>query len=113
MKDKMSGKKTYFTAAAAVLTAFGGYFAGEVDLTVTQRLSALIPEDILCISESGIRTQQDIACILGFGVSCFLVGESFMRSENPGQELENLFSLKNTDRLPQAIRTSRNTRKIL
>ena len=70
----------------------------EVDLTVTQRLSALIPEDILCISESGIRTQQDIACILGFGVSCFLVGESFMRSKNPGQELENLFSLKNTNR---------------
>ena len=35
MKDKLSGKKTYFTAAAAVLTAFGGYFAGEVDLTVT------------------------------------------------------------------------------
>ena len=39
----------------------------EVDLTVTQRLSALIPEDILCISESGIRTQQDIECILGSG----------------------------------------------
>ena len=35
MKDKLSGKKTYFTAAAAVLTAFGAYFAGEVDLTVT------------------------------------------------------------------------------
>ena len=34
MKDKLSGKKTYFTAAA-VLTALGGYFAGEVDLTVT------------------------------------------------------------------------------
>lgn len=32
---KLSGKKTYFTAAAAVLTAFGAYFAGEVDLTVT------------------------------------------------------------------------------
>jgi|TARA_Y100000296_G_scaffold82924_1_gene112820 hypothetical protein len=35
MKDKLSGKKTYFTAAAAVLTALGAYFAGEVDLTVT------------------------------------------------------------------------------
>ena len=34
MKDKLSGKKTYFTAAAAVLTAFGAYFSGEVDLTV-------------------------------------------------------------------------------
>jgi len=68
----------------------------EVDLTVTERLSALIPNDILCISESGIKTKQDVASILGFGVSCFLVGESFMRSKNPGQELENLFALKNT-----------------
>jgi hypothetical protein len=35
MKKTFLGKKTYFTAAAAVLTAFGAYFAGEVDLTVT------------------------------------------------------------------------------
>ena len=35
----LSGKKTYFTAGAAVLTALGAYFAGEVDLTLTiQRL---------------------------------------------------------------------------
>jgi len=68
----------------------------EVDLTVTERLSALIPNDILCISESGIKTKQDVASILGFGVSCFLVGESFMRSKKPGQELENLFALKNS-----------------
>ena len=32
---KLSGKKTYFTAGAAVITALGAYFAGEVDLTVT------------------------------------------------------------------------------
>ena len=30
----LSGKKTYFTAGAAVLTAIGAYFAGEVDLAV-------------------------------------------------------------------------------
>jgi len=31
----LSGKKTYFTAAAAVITALGAYFTGEVDLTTT------------------------------------------------------------------------------
>lgn len=31
----LSGKKTYFTAAAAVVTALGAYFTGEVDLTTT------------------------------------------------------------------------------
>ena len=35
MKEMLSGKRTYFTAAAAVITAFGAYFTGEVDLTVT------------------------------------------------------------------------------
>ena len=32
---KLSGKKTYFTAGAAVITAVSAYFAGEVALTVT------------------------------------------------------------------------------
>ena len=32
---KLSGKKTYFTAAAAIITALGAYFTGGVDLTVT------------------------------------------------------------------------------
>ena len=35
MKEKLSGKKTYFTAAAAIITALGAYFTGGVDLTVT------------------------------------------------------------------------------
>ena len=35
MKEKLSGKKTYFTAAIAVITALGAYFTGGVDLTVT------------------------------------------------------------------------------
>ena len=35
MNEKLSGKKTYFTAAAAIITALGAYFTGGVDLTVT------------------------------------------------------------------------------
>ena len=68
----------------------------EVDLNTTERLSDLIPDEILCISESGIRTKEDISRVLECGVSSFLVGESFMRSKDPGQELQNLFSLKKT-----------------
>ena len=33
--NKLSGKKTFITAAAAVLTAVGAYLAGEVDMTTT------------------------------------------------------------------------------
>ena len=35
MKKTLSGKKTYFTAGAAVITALGAYFAGEGALTDT------------------------------------------------------------------------------
>jgi len=33
--EALKGKKTYFTAGAAVLTALGAYFAGEADLSLT------------------------------------------------------------------------------
>ena len=68
----------------------------EVDLSTTKKLSNLIPDEILCVSESGIKTKQDISQIIDYGITSFLVGESFMRASNPGWELENLFSLKGT-----------------
>ena len=65
----------------------------EVDLNITSYLSRVVPEDILCVSESGINTKEDVNKVLSFGVSSFLVGESFMRAESPGQELKKLFFL--------------------
>jgi len=62
----------------------------EVDLNTTKELSSEI-EDKLVVSESGIKTNEDIDRILSFGVLNFLVGESFMRAEDPGEALENLF----------------------
>ena len=65
----------------------------EVNLETTKRLSNLIPKEIICVSESGIKTEDDVNQILSFGVKSFLVGESFMRARNPGLELEKIFSL--------------------
>jgi indole-3-glycerol phosphate synthase len=65
----------------------------EVDLNITSYLSRAVPEHILCVSESGIKTTEDVNKILSFGVRSFLVGESFMRAESPGQELKKLFFL--------------------
>ena len=62
----------------------------EVDLNTTKELSSEI-EDKLVVSESGIKTNEDIDKILSFGVLNFLVGESFMRAEDPGEALEKLF----------------------
>ena len=66
----------------------------EVDLLTSKQLAKIIPKTTLCVSESGIKTKGDVEEILSFGISSFLVGESFMRSEDPGTELNRLFNLE-------------------
>ena len=43
------------------------------------------------ISESGIRTPQDVAQLRAAGVPAFLVGEALMRAAEPGEALQKLF----------------------
>lgn len=63
----------------------------EVSLNHTWDLLPAIPEDRLVITESGILTRQDVAAMQAHQVNAFLVGEAFMRAEDPGQALEQLF----------------------
>ena len=63
----------------------------EVNLETTERLVEEIPKEILTVSESGIRSLEDVKKIVSSGVKAFLVGEVFMRAEDPGKELKNLF----------------------
>ena len=63
----------------------------EISLSTTERLSRLATKDIVLVSESGIKTKRDIEKIKSFGVNVFLVGETFMRSADPGRELQELF----------------------
>lgn len=60
------------------------------DLGVTERLADLLPEGRLLISESGVRTAQDITRLRACGARGFLVGESLMRSENPAESVRSL-----------------------
>jgi indole-3-glycerol phosphate synthase len=43
------------------------------------------------ITESGILTAQDVVTMRAAGVNAFLVGEAFMRAEDPGTALQTLF----------------------
>ncbi|MFT5481875.1 MAG: indole-3-glycerol phosphate synthase [Halieaceae bacterium] len=63
----------------------------ETRLETTFELLELIPEDRVVITESGIHSAGDIAAMREHGVDCFLVGEAFMRAEDPGQKLKTLF----------------------
>ncbi len=64
----------------------------EVTLETTLGLLTNIPEDKLVITESGIMNQADVQRMRNANVHSFLVGEAFMRAEEPGVELEKLFS---------------------
>jgi indole-3-glycerol phosphate synthase len=63
----------------------------EVGLQTTLELLERIPEERLVVTESGIHTAADVRIMREHGVHAFLVGEAFMRSENPGGRLAELF----------------------
>lgn len=56
----------------------------EVDLDTSVKLSKQIPSDKLKISESGIHSVQDIIYLRQFGFNGFLIGEIFMKENDPG-----------------------------
>ena len=53
----------------------------EVDLSVTEQLSELVPADVVLVSESGFKTAQDVLRAHWCGVDAILVGEALMRGE--------------------------------
>ncbi len=64
----------------------------ETSLETTLSLQALMEYDRIMVAESGIHTPEDVARLREGGVQAFLVGEAFMRAENPGNELQRLFA---------------------
>lgn len=63
----------------------------EVSLETTLDLLPRIPRDRLVVTESGILTRADVELMEIHEVYSFLVGEAFMRAEEPGTELRRLF----------------------
>ncbi len=63
----------------------------ETSLETTLDLLEKIPADRIVITESGIRSAADVKRMRDSYVHAFLVGEAFMRAEDPGQQLEALF----------------------
>ena len=83
--------ETHDEAEMARAAALGGDLIGinnrslrtfEVDLSATDRLSALSPSDALLVAESGLFTPEDVARVAAGGARAILVGESLMRQAN-------------------------------
>lgn len=65
----------------------------EVSLDTTLSLLDKVPADRLLVTESGIMTPQDVQRMRAAKVNAFLVGEAFMRAEDPGAALAQLFEM--------------------
>ena len=63
----------------------------EVSLQTTLNLLPHIPVDRIVITESGILKAEDVRLMRGNMVNAFLVGEAFMRADDPGAELAKVF----------------------
>ena len=63
----------------------------EVSLQATLDMKDAVPKDRLLVTESGILVPEDVATMRAAGVDAFLVGETFMRAEEPGEALRQLF----------------------
>ena len=65
----------------------------EVDMATTERLAEEVPEDVVLISESGIKTREDALRALRAGANALLVGETLMRSSDSSREIQEFLSL--------------------
>ena len=64
----------------------------EVSLQTTLDLQKQVPAGRLLVTESGVATRADVTLLRAAGVQAFLVGEAFMRAEEPGLALAELFA---------------------
>jgi len=65
----------------------------EVSLAMSKQLASLIPNDFVKISESGISSIEAIKELKPFGYQGFLIGENFMKTEDPSESAKNFISL--------------------
>ena len=63
----------------------------ETSIDTTLGLLDMMPDDRIVVTESGIMSRGDVERMRAMDVNSFLVGEAFMRAEDPGAELARMF----------------------
>lgn len=61
----------------------------KVDIERSLRMAAQIPDDKIKVAESGISSVENILLFQQNGFRGFLIGENFMKEENPGKAFED------------------------
>lgn len=68
----------------------------EVDISNSKELAERIPKDFVKVSESGISSTDAIADLRNYGYEGFLVGENFMKTDDPGASAKEFISKLNS-----------------
>ncbi len=66
----------------------------EVDMATTEILAEEVPDDVILVSESGIKTHEDALRALHAGASSLLIGETLMRAEDPAAAIRGFMELR-------------------
>jgi indole-3-glycerol phosphate synthase len=69
----------------------------EVCVETSLELVEMIPQDCIAVSESGLRSAEDLRKLRAAGFDAFLIGESLMREADPGSALRRLLTSAATD----------------
>ncbi len=64
----------------------------DVSLDISKSLSELIPNDFVKVSESGISNMEAIKELQPYGYQGFLIGENFMKTDNPGESAKEFIN---------------------
>ncbi|KXA88993.1 hypothetical protein AKJ57_05995 [candidate division MSBL1 archaeon SCGC-AAA259A05] len=62
----------------------------EIDISRTEEVLEYLPDEFVSVSESGIRSRQDVERVLEAGADAVLVGTAIMESEDVGSKVRNL-----------------------
>ena len=62
----------------------------KIDLSVTQKLIRMLPPNKIKVSESGIRSYEDVMSLKSLGVNAVLIGEAFMEADDIAQRMREI-----------------------
>jgi len=88
--DKTDLIKAIFAGANIIGINHRNLETFEMDMTLTQKLVPLIPNNKIIVAESGITTHETVVELAKMGTDAFLVGEHFMRQDNVTKAVKNL-----------------------
>ena len=63
-----------------------------VDITASDRLAAQMPHGVIAVSESGLKSRQELDRLAAVGYRAFLIGERFMTDQDPARAVRDLIS---------------------